>query len=117
MSLTPFEFLILALAVFRLTHLLVFDTICEFIRKPFQNLVEEKQENGETVTFVEPKGRGIQRFIGTLISCYWCMGVWCALFLYAGVTLYPVVFHPVLVILALAALAAMLEAWVKSVGE
>jgi len=37
----------------------------------------------------EPRGRGIQRGIGTLISCPYCMGPWCAVALAFGFVFSP----------------------------
>jgi len=44
-----------------------------------------------------------------LLSCYWCTGIWCAAFCYAGITLWPGVFQPLIVLLAIAGGAAIIE--------
>lgn len=69
------DLIILALASFRLTHLLVFDRIAEPIRR----------------LALRPAGRGTQTPDGEetspawtdLLTCYWCCGVWIS----AGVAL------------------------------
>lgn len=53
--LTVFEFCLISIAVFRLTHLLVFDDITSFIRRPFLSAQEEKGENGETILYVSQR--------------------------------------------------------------
>jgi hypothetical protein len=101
---------IIIFACFRLTRLLCFDVIIEWLRKPFHHITEEEQEDGTIEEFVEIKGTGVRRFIGLLLSCYWCTGVWCAIFLYAGYMLLPALTFPVITILAIAGAASLLEA-------
>lgn len=109
MNITWFELLILALASFRLTRLVVYDTITEFLRKPFHKTVVEELPDGSIESFIEIKGNGFRYWIGELISCYWCTGVWVAVFLYSGFVLYPVVFKPFIVIMAISGIAALIE--------
>lgn len=45
-------------ATFRLTRLIVFDKITAFIRKPFHKIVEDQDEQGNTVTYLEIKREG-----------------------------------------------------------
>ncbi|WP_241773412.1 DUF1360 domain-containing protein [Bacillus sp. LL01] len=116
-SLSVYEFILLALAVFRLTHLLVFDEITEFIRKPFQELKEERDENGETFQYFTGRGKGIQRFIGDVLSCYWCTGIWAAIFLYVGFIYFPMVFVVIVYIFALAGVAAFIETAIKRLNH
>lgn len=107
-----FEFFLIAFATFRLTRLLVYDRITAFIRNPFHEVREETELDGTVVEVFYVKGNGLKRFIGELLSCHWCMGVWCAAFLFAGITLFPVVFHPILYILAVAAAGSLIEEFV-----
>ncbi|PWW19152.1 uncharacterized protein DUF1360 [Cytobacillus oceanisediminis] len=109
MDITPMELIILSLASFRLTRLIVFDKITQFIRKPFLEEVEEKGEDGETEIYLVIKKGRIRGFFGELLSCYWCTGVWSAIFL---CTLYVFLREwavPVLLVLAVAGLAAIIE--------
>jgi hypothetical protein len=106
---TWLQLVIFALASFRLTRLLVFDKITEFIRHPFLREVEEIDENGDAVTFIEIKGKGLRAWIGELLSCYWCTGVWCSAFLYGIWYIWPVGAEPLLVILAIAGFAGIIE--------
>jgi len=55
-----FDFFLMALAVFRLTRLFVYDTITEFIRDWFRGY--------------DP--RTFMGTLGTLINCPWCTGLW-----------------------------------------
>ncbi|WEG15919.1 DUF1360 domain-containing protein [Alkalihalophilus pseudofirmus] len=108
-----FEFFLLSFAVFRFTHLIVLDEITDFMRRPFTAVVEEIDENGEVYQYIEGKGSGIQKWIGNLLNCYWCFGVWASILLYAGFVLFPVIFTPVIYVLAIAGVAALIETFVK----
>ncbi|HWO77529.1 MAG TPA: DUF1360 domain-containing protein [Bacillus sp. (in: firmicutes)] len=110
-----FDFLLLSLASFRLTRLLVFDKITEFIRRPFFVEWTEVNQDGVEETYIKPKEKGLQSWIGELLSCYWCMGVWSALGLYGGLIVYPPIFQPIIVVLAIAGLAALIETIVHSI--
>ncbi|MED3572355.1 DUF1360 domain-containing protein [Cytobacillus praedii] len=109
MSISFMELLILALASFRLTRLLVYDKITEFIRRPFFEELEEINKDGEAEIYLVPKKGAILGFFGNLLSCYWCTGVWVSIFL-CVLYLYNTPFTlPILLVLAVAGLAAMIE--------
>lgn len=107
------ELLMLALASFRLTRLIVNDKITEFIRAPFFDETEEKNADGEIETYIVPKKGGIRGFFGELLSCYWCTGVWSSLLLIGMYLLYPVVATPIILVMAVAGLAAIIETIVQ----
>ncbi|MBB2479791.1 DUF1360 domain-containing protein [Bacillus sp. APMAM] len=99
-----------SLAAFRLTRLLVYDKITAFIRSPFHEEVEETDENGTTVTYIKIKGSGLRSWIGELLSCYWCTGVWCSAFIYILWLIVPAIAQPLIILLAIAGLAGIFEA-------
>lgn len=113
MAINFFEFIILALACFRMTRLIVFDKITEFIRTPFFDEVEEENENGQTEIYFMPKSTPLKKFMGTLLSCYWCTGVWVAAGLTAGYYLLPTIMSPIILVFAIAGLAAIVESLVQ----
>jgi hypothetical protein len=102
------HFVILALASFRLTHLLVFDEITSFIRNPFLAVTYEEDASGQVMRQIEIKGTGLRYWIGSLLSCYWCTGIWSSLLLVILYWLVPAVF-PLLIVLAVAGIAAVIE--------
>jgi hypothetical protein len=116
MELTFLNLLILALASFRLTRLFVFDKITEFLRHPFFDEVEEENEDGEKEVYYIPKKKGIKRFIGELLSCYWCTGIWSSGVIVLSFYLIPKVF-PLIIILAVAGFAAIFETIVQYIIE
>ncbi|KAA0546723.1 DUF1360 domain-containing protein [Bacillus sp. BGMRC 2118] len=99
----------LCFASFRLTRLIVFDEITSFIRHPFHDEVTETEEDGTVSTYLVMKGTGIKRWFGELISCYWCTGIWSSAFLYITWNLWPTIMEPVIIILAIAGIAAIIE--------
>lgn len=109
MEITFLNLLILSLACFRLTRLIVFDKITEFIREPFFDEISEETEDGEIEIYYLPKKSGIKKFIGELLSCYWCTGIWVSIFIVALVYLNPVVLTPVILVLAIAGFASLFE--------
>lgn len=109
MMMSWFTFLLLSLAAFRLTRLVVYDKITTFLRKPFLQQEENILEDGTVEVLISIKGKGLRYAVGSLLSCYWCVGIWSAALLYAGWYFYYAIFMPLIIILAVAAVAAIIE--------
>lgn len=77
---------LLGIATHKLSRLLAKDRITGILRAPFVNYIRSA---GAGEVEEEPRGRGIQRGIGTLISCPYCMGPWCATALAFGLLFAP----------------------------
>ncbi|GIN62993.1 membrane protein [Robertmurraya siralis] len=103
------ELIVISLASFRLTRLIVFDKISEFIRNPFFEEEIEVNENGNEEVYLVPKKGLIKNFIGELLSCYWCTGIWSAAGLCLFYLKWPLFAFPFLLILAVAGIAAIIE--------
>jgi Protein of unknown function (DUF1360) len=114
---TWLELIIFAFASFRLTRLFVFDKITAFIRHPFHKEVEEVDDDGNVEIYIEMKGSALRAWIGELLSCYWCTGVWCSAFLYGAWVYLPQVAEPLIFILAIAGVAGMIESLVMKLIE
>jgi hypothetical protein len=99
---------VLIFASFRLTHLIVFDEITSVIREPFVKITYEPEESGQVMRKVEIIGSGWRHWMGMLLSCHWCVGVWSSIFLVALYIWIPVSF-PLHLILAVAGAAAFIE--------
>ncbi|MEC2210081.1 DUF1360 domain-containing protein [Bacillus paralicheniformis] len=97
-------FTMLILASYRLTHLIVFDKITEFIRKPFMKKKQTVDEQGQVETKKVPKSN-----FGYLLNCYWCAGIWCALIIAVGYLIVPKTIFPLILILSVAGGQAILE--------
>ncbi|OIJ18451.1 hypothetical protein BKP45_12840 [Anaerobacillus alkalidiazotrophicus] len=99
-------FVMIILASYRFTHLIVFDKVTEFIRKPF---LKEKtiNEDGHKKTKKVPDSK-----LGYLLNCYWCTGIWSAIIFGLGYLLYPSIFVPAIFIFAIAGGQTILETFV-----
>jgi len=104
------DFILLALASFRITRLLVYDRITEFIRRLVLEEITEKNEMGEDTVYYVPRSGKVRGFLGELISCYWCTGVWSSLFLIGLYYLFPAIYGPFVLVFAIAGAAAFIEA-------
>ncbi|MFP7295804.1 DUF1360 domain-containing protein [Neobacillus niacini] len=104
---------LLGLACFRLTRLIVFDKITEFLREPFFDEINEENEDGTVEVYYLPKSTPFKKFIGELLSCYWCTGVWISAGIVTGYLLIPTIFVPIILIFAVSGLAAILESIVQ----
>jgi hypothetical protein len=107
-NLTWIDFIVLILASYRLTHLIVFDDITSYFRNLFFTAVYEPDANGQIMRRIEFKGTGIRYWIGMLLSCYWCVGVWSSLAIILLYYLVPIS-YPLLLLLAIAGGAAIIE--------
>lgn len=88
-------FAILALAAFRLTHILVVDAIFDGIRTKIWSKYPPMTK------------------IGYLITCFWCSGFWISIFLALSWLLLPEFTFVVSLILAMSALVGLISAWLE----
>ena len=107
-----FDLFVLSLASFRMTRLIVYDQITLFIRKPFF-IEEEMEEDGEV--YYVPYPRGIRGWIGSLLNCYWCTGMWVTILLYIVYTCVLTETMHVILIFAIAGIAAIIESIVQKI--
>src|SRR5438132_1827680 len=66
---------LLGIATHKLSRIIAKDRITGILRAPFVNYIRSA---GAGEVEEEPRGRGIQRGIGQLVSCPFCMAPWCA---------------------------------------
>ena len=95
MDITLVTFAILALAAFRLTHLVTTDAIADTFR-----------------TWVWKKFPPMTK-IGYLITCNWCTGFWVSIFLVIFYLVLPVATLVVSLILAISASIGLISAWIE----
>lgn len=110
-TISTFDFIILALAVFRTVRLLTYDSIAQFIRDWF--VVTTTHPDG-MVTRV-PLPYGFRRTLGNLISCPWCVAVWITLVYSFFYFLTPYAWYP-LVLLAIAGVASVFQIFANLIG-
>jgi hypothetical protein len=97
---------LLGVATHKLSRLVAKDRITSIIRAPFVNYIRSA---GAAEVEEEPRGRGIQRGIGQLISCPYCIGPWCATALGFGFVFAPRVMRFLAGILASVAMSDFLH--------
>ena len=95
MEITAVTFVILALAAFRLTHLVTTDAIAD----GFRTKVWKK---------FPPSTK-----IGYLITCNWCTGFWVSIFLVISYLILPVATLVVSLVLAISASIGLISAWIE----
>lgn len=100
------SYTMLILASYRLTHLIVFDKITEFIRRPFMKKVMVDTDDGKKDKMV-PKS-----MFGYLLNCYWCAGIWSAIILGGMYLIFPRLATVVIFILSIAGAQAIIESFV-----
>jgi hypothetical protein len=69
------DFLLMALATQKLARLITKDRVTGFVRSPFTRYTGEA---GPSEVSEEPRGEGLQRAIGELLVCPYCIGQWVA---------------------------------------
>lgn len=109
MELDIVKIFIIGLAAFRLTRLIVFDKITEFIRKPFFEEKIEIDKEGNEIIFYMVKEKGIKHFFGELLSCHWCTGLWVSIGLVMLDYYIPVVSYFLLMVLSVAGIGSIIE--------
>ncbi len=77
---------LLGIATHKLSRIVAKDRITSILRAPFVNYIRSA---GAGEVEEEPRGRGIQRGIGHLISCPYCVAPWCATALAFGLIFAP----------------------------
>jgi len=97
------ELAIDALATYRLTRLIVDDTILNPLREPFldrqyDKLFDQNKDPEHTVNLV------------SLLSCRWCVGMWVGAGVVVARTVFPRQWGPVARALAFSAVAGLLAA-------
>lgn len=96
-------FIMIILASYRLTHLIVFDKIVE----PLRNLFLKKKETKDHEIKKVPKS-----MFGYLLTCYWCAGIWSAIILSTMYIYLPSIAKYIIFVLAIAGGQAILETFV-----
>lgn len=99
---SPFQFILIALATFRLTHFIVFDRLGYVVRSPFVDEAGKPRYS-----------RGLLHGIGEGITCFWCCGVWVSALLYVGFWQIPIIMRPLIALLAVAGVQSAIHSWVQ----
>ncbi len=109
-ELTLTDFVLMSLAAFRLTRMVVYDKIFAFFREQFWDLKELKSG----FVLVKPE-RGPRRTLADLLSCPWCFGMWAGATVSFFYLLTPYAFYPVL-LLSISSLATLIQIAANLIG-
>jgi hypothetical protein len=110
-ELTVIDYMLITLASWRFTRLMVYDAITKFFREQFYDVVKV----GKGFALEKPKV-GPRRTLADLLSCPWCFGVWATAMVIFFYLITPYAVYPVL-ILALSAVATFLQLISNLVGH
>jgi hypothetical protein len=72
---SPWDLITAGTATHKISRMLTKDRVASVIRTPF---VENQERVGHGEVSGEPRGRGVQRAIGELLTCPHCLGQWIA---------------------------------------
>lgn len=109
MSLT--DFVLLTLAIFRLTRLFIYDGVTQFIRDLFVDITEKKGQLER-----HKKNYGLQRCLSDIFSCPWCFSLWGGSVYIWAYIMFPSIMLYVSLLLALSAVATFLQLITNLVG-
>ncbi len=110
-ELSLMDFGLMSLATWRLTRLVVNDTIMKFFREQFWDVVKV----GKGLALEKPKV-GPRRTLADLLSCPWCFGLWAAGMVIFFYLLTPYAVYPI-VLLAVSAVGSFLQILSNLVGH
>jgi hypothetical protein len=75
-----------SVATFRLSRMIAKSNIASPLRFPF---TEYQEAGAPAEANEEARGQGVRKTIGELITCPFCLSVWCATSFIAGLVLFP----------------------------
>lgn len=113
-SVPPFDALLMSLAAFRITRLVVYDKITRWFRELFADR-REYEEGGVVIVEVKPFVRGFRRTIYDLLHCPWCISFWSALIIVFCYFIFPWAWS-VIFFLALAGVGSLFQLWANVLG-
>jgi Protein of unknown function (DUF1360) len=102
---------LLGVATHKLSLLVAHDAVTSPLRAPFTEL-QEKQSPKKVDE--KPRGKGLRRSIGELLTCHFCVGQWVASFFTYGLVFAPAVTRLVASIFAIVALSDYLHQTYKA---
>lgn len=98
---------LIGIATYRLSRLISYDRVTSVLRRPF--VEEGRGEESLEGTKQQPKGIGLQRALGELLTCSWCTSIWSGTFNVAAYTIFPRVGRLFLMVLAASGISEILD--------
>jgi hypothetical protein len=113
LDLRPFDLAMLGLATARLGRMAAYDKVFETWRIPVAETKPDSSGAGDTVV---PRGAGVQRALGELISCPVCAGTWVAAGLVYGLRIAPRFTRALLAIMSAVGAAEILNSAIEALS-
>jgi hypothetical protein len=110
-DLNTLDLLLITLATWRVTRLVVYDAVMKWFREQFWDARRTKSG-----VVLEKPARGPRRTLADLLGCPWCFGVWAAALVTFFYLLTPWAYFPTL-LLAVAAVATYLQLLANLTGH
>lgn len=111
---TPFDAVLMVLAAFRMTRLVVYDKVSRFFREWFLDSREIEQD-GKTVIELTVPEAGMRRTLHDLVDCPWCIGMWSALIITLSYFIFPWAWF-VILFLAVAGASSFIQVAANALG-
>ena len=105
------DVVLLGVATHKLSLLLAQDAITSPLRAPFTELQEKQSPKSVSE---KPRGKGLRRSLGELLTCHFCVGQWVASFFTYGLVFAPAVTRLVASIFAVVTLSDHLHQTYKA---
>lgn len=83
---SPGDLALLGVATHKLSWVIANSSVTSFVRAPVTELQEDA---GSSQQEEKPRGQGLQKALGKLLTCHFCIGMWAAAFLSYGLILAP----------------------------
>lgn len=109
------DFFLIALAIFRITRLVVYDKITQFLRDAFLRSRQLLGEDGRVYIERSPYPGGPMRTMSDLLACPWCTGMWAALVVVFCYFAFPWAWYPI-VLLAVSAVGNVMQLIANAIG-
>ena len=114
-TISPWEFLLLGLACFRLIRLFTYDQIMRVVRDMFVEKKEFVDEHGQIMVARIKVPYGGRRSLSDLFGCPWCLGMWVSFFTVFLYFIFPPIKYFVIV-LALAGFGSAIQIIMNGIG-
>ena len=103
---------LLGIATHKLSMIGAKDAVTSPLRAPF---TEHQETESQKSVHEQPRGEGLQRSVGELLTCHFCLGLWVAAFLTYGLVLAPRVTRLIAGIFTILALSDHLHQTYKAI--
>lgn len=77
---------LLSVATHKLSWVVANSSVTSFMRAPVTELQEDEESSNQEE---KPRGEGLQKALGKLLTCHFCIGMWVAAFFSYGLVLAP----------------------------